>query len=105
MKNKAIKRLILLLLPMILLTGCEKILPYSDYEADSGKEILRYLKYKEEYDLGCSIEKDGLRYDICIFKYKDTDKNKDYREVFIDNATREFVEKHFGRDFDKIKKD
>ena len=103
MKNKAIKRLILLILPMILITGCnrgdKKTLIYSDYEANCGKEVLTYLKYKTEYDLGCSIEKDGLRYDLYIFKYKDTDKNKDYKEVFINNAPREFIEKHFGRDF------
>ena len=103
MKNKAIKRLILLLLPAMFLTGCnsnsKKTMLYGDYEANCGKEVLTYLKYKEDYDLGCSIEKDRSRYDIYIFKYKDTDKNKDYREVFINNAPREFVEKHFGEDF------
>ena len=108
MKNKAIKRLILLLLPTMFLTGCnsnEIVLTYKNYPVDCGKEVLKYFKNKEEYDLGCSIERDGLYYDICIFKYKDTSKNVSYKEVSINDASREFVIKYFGEDFNKVNED
>ena len=108
MKNKAIKRLILLILPMIFLVGCNKDeihLSYRNYEADCGKEVLKYLKYNKEYDLGCSIEKDNFYYDIHIFKYIDTNKNANYKEVFINNASSDFVKKYFGEDFNKVNED
>ena len=108
MRNKIIKGLVLLTLSTTILTGCNsgKILTYKHNEVKCGEEVLRYLKYKEKYNLGCSIEKDGLSgYGISIFKYENTKENECYSEVHIEDAPIQFIEKYFGEDFNEIKGD
>ena len=106
MRNRIIKGLVLLTLSTTILTGCNfsKILTYKYDEVKCGEEVLKYLKYKEKYNLGCSIEKDGSSgYGISIFKYENTKENECYSEVRIENAPIEFVKKYFGEDFNEVK--
>lgn len=105
MTKNIIKVLGVCVLSTFMLTGCgeKEIYTYKHYEIECGKEILKYFKNKDKYNLGHSIEKDGYSgYDILIFKYSNTKDNENYKEVVINDVPLTFVKKYFGEEFDKV---
>lgn len=88
---------------MMIVVGCgnqyDMVYGFDGSEALAGREVQKYFLMKDKMDLGCSVEYDKStnRYDILIYKNRYKNSNKHYEESLIDNATKEFVEKHFEK--------